>query len=325
MHRITPALSWAFATALVLVNTICVAAADNVFPQQVNISLVFPRNETYDASSGTLPVIFAFTNPAYAVLLRPLVGLRIFSGENISKSGTLDRGVLELRNPVNNYDGPGDASYSGDLVFLHHPTLNLIGREGVFSLRYSIDITTGVPPNGTPPDGSGSGITPRTISSYGSLVYTMKKGVGASLSDLVVGTANTSCANVPLSWSLAVTNMLNRSCDGSKDLQLPIFPDTCAFLANDTQIVVADYDGSPPFVNITTTGSDCAPTMDTAAAAAVESTVAALACSAAVPSTTPCGTNSTDVPHSGITPISVPGVAAIMAVVMGVATGALLL
>ncbi|CAK7233391.1 hypothetical protein SEUCBS140593_008587 [Sporothrix eucalyptigena] len=127
---------------------------------------------------------------------------------------------------------------------------------------------TGIPEDTADLEEGGSGIVLFTPSSYGSLGFTLKKGTGASLTDLVAGTANTSLG-VPMS----------RRCPGKP-------------------------------------GFGCAPTMDKAAAAAVESNVAALSCF--LPgSTAVCGANATNVPHSGFTPIYVPGVAAVMTTITG--------
>ncbi|CAK7206889.1 hypothetical protein SEUCBS139899_009696 [Sporothrix eucalyptigena] len=250
---------------------------------------------------------------------------RIFSEGNRTNNGTIELGILYLDNPLlDSYDASlNSVTYSGDNVYVYFAALNMIGREGAFYLRYSIDLWTGMPETKPYLGEYYSGFEPVSSLSYGSIGFTLKNGSGASLTDLVAGTANTSCADVPLSWPLTITKLVNQTCSET----VPIFTkpgETCVFLSNDTQGVVADYDGPYPFVNMTTTGYGCAPTMDKAAAAAVESTMAVQACFAAG-NTTTCITNSTGVPNNGFTTVSVPGVAAMMTIVMGIVTGALLI
>ncbi|CAK7207994.1 hypothetical protein SEUCBS139899_010828 [Sporothrix eucalyptigena] len=156
--------------------------------------------------------------------------------------------------------------------------------------------------------------------SYGSLGFTLKKGNGNSLADLVAGTANTSCADVPFLWPLSVVNVLNEGCKTHSPRSPGV---TCAYLANNTLGVVADYDEDEPFVNMTTTGFGCAPTIDAAAAAVVESKIWNATCGH--PGNITCPANFTGGPHSNLAPVAVPGLAVAMAVVMGAAAGAVLL
>lgn len=338
MHNIASATSWVITSALLLATAFRMAAADD-YPQQVNFSLVFPRNETYDISSGVLPVIFAVTNTHYAIQLWPLIGFSI-SNHTDHTLGYYEAGMLELPDPKseNPADKSSSVTYSGDTTYLHYTAMNVTELEGTWSLQYYIDFTGGVNITPAPMTGTAS----HTLSSYGSIAFTTLNGTGASLNDLVGGTANTSCAAVPFSQSVTVTNVLqNQTCDGwdpnwvytGGDKPRP----SCPVLANNTQTVVADYDHTPPRVNMTTTGSGCAPTMDVTAASAIVSKMANLMicfgpnsnASVRATSCPPKQPPGSDAPNSGSLPIavsiSVPGLAAIMAVVVGVATGVLLL
>ncbi|KAL1908571.1 hypothetical protein Sste5344_005657 [Sporothrix stenoceras] len=150
---------------------------------------------------------------------------------------------------------------------------------------------------------------------------------------------------MPTDWSGAPPThhvVQNQTCEGRTPSSLddpslpPIFH--CPVLANDTQIVVADYGHNPlpASVNMTTTGSGCAPTIDAAVASVIVSKSANdMACwgpnaNASVQATAcpppPYRANMTNMASLPMAAhISVPGLAAVMVVIVGIATGALLL
>ncbi|KAL1914071.1 hypothetical protein Sste5344_000340 [Sporothrix stenoceras] len=320
------------------------AVADDTFPQQVQLSLVFPRNETYDISSGVLPVIFAITNTHYANPLRPFIGVHIYNDTDTDpKPPSYELGFLDLVDLEKPTGAPIGITYSGDnTTYLHWPALNVTGLEGTWLLRYSVDVTGVVP--------SRTYITPNEshiLTSVGSIVFTTSRngngaaGVALSLDadGLARGTTNTSCAAVPFSQSVTVTDVVqNQNCEGRTPYIMgdpnPLPIAQCPVLANDTQIVVADYGRVPNFVNMTTAGLRCAPTVDMAAASAIASKMAnAMICFGPNPNTSvqatscpprPLGSNVSNI-ASLLTAgsISVPGLAALMVVVVGIATGVL--
>ncbi|CAK7205292.1 hypothetical protein SEUCBS139899_008061 [Sporothrix eucalyptigena] len=297
--------------------------------QQVNISLVYPRNETYDASTGVLPVVFAITNANYALTLHPFITLRIYDYANRS-SDVLEVAYVELTGFW--YDSlSGGVTHSGDLVYLHHDTAVVSGLEGLWSLEYTISITYGVP------DASNTSMTTTTANAanrstpapgfsygslfeYGSVVFSTKKGAGAAVPDLVTGTANTSCAAIPFSQQITVTDVLNEPC--YDDISVP---KTCPVIANDTKPVEADHASTPQQVNITMTGYGCGPTVDASAALAISSSITSQLCFAQKTNGITCPPASTVPANNAALLVSVPGMAKIVAGVVGAATATLLL
>ncbi|CAK7227469.1 hypothetical protein SBRCBS47491_006578 [Sporothrix bragantina] len=292
------------------------AAADNNFPQYINISLIFPRNETYDSTSGILPVIFSLTNKANAINLYPDMSVNISrsSGEG---NNTQMQTELFLDNPQQlSPNSIGLVTTSGDNVYLYTTLPAMLGYEGTFHVDYSVSLATMVASNDT--RGFVSAVD--TPASYGSFGFTLKKGAGASLADLVAGTANTSCANVPFAWPVSVVGIENEGCK----LHVNRVPGvTCAYLDSTTHGVVADYDEDKPFVNMTTTAFGCAPTMDAAAVVTVVSGIWNASCIHSGNIT--CPANIPGAPHSNLATVYAPGLAATMAVVLGAMAGAMLL
>ncbi|CAK7214016.1 hypothetical protein SEUCBS140593_002044 [Sporothrix eucalyptigena] len=294
------------------------AAADSIFPQNVNISLIFPRNETYDSTSGILPVIFSLTNKAYAVNLYPDIAVTIARSSGEGNDTALHR-TLFMDNPFKQFDTSlGIITTSGDTIYLYTAVPQMTGYEGTFYLGYSMSLLALLFRNDSDALIPSKDFAPM---SDGSLGFTLKRGTGTSLADFVAGTANTSCADVPFAWPLTIIDVETRACNADQEMEDPGV--TCAYLANNTLGVVADYDGDQPFVNMSTIGFGCAPTMDAAAAAAVASGIVNASCGP--PGNITCPANATGGPYSNMAPVSAPGLAAAMAIVLGAVAGAVLL
>ncbi|ERS95460.1 hypothetical protein HMPREF1624_07976 [Sporothrix schenckii ATCC 58251] len=300
--------SRAIAVAPVLTQSISMAAADNNFPQYVNISIIFPRNETYDSTSGILTVIFSLTNKANAINLYPEMSVNI-SRSSGEENNTQVQTELFLDNPQQlSPNSIGHITTSGDNVYLYTALPAMLGYEGTFHVDYSISLAAMVASNDT--RGFVSAVD--TPASYGSFGFTLKRGAGASLADLVTGTANTSCANVPFAWPVSVVGIEDEGCK----LHVNSVPGvTCAYLDSTTLGIVADYDEDKPFVNMTTTTFGCAPTMDAAAATTVVSGIWNASC---------IHSGNISCPASNLATISAPSLAAAMAVVLGAMAGAML-
>lgn len=224
MHSVTFTPLRAITAVHLLASAFHVAMAADTFPLEVQFSLEFPRhNETYDISSGVLPVIFSITNQHYANALSPIFDLIIFNETSVitkfnHMTGCYEYDFLELvvQEAAVAYD-PYLITYGSDnsnnsITYLHHPALNVSGLEGSWYLVYSIELDAGFRNDSS---SDSNYIIPYLWDSFGSIVFTTRKGTGASLdgTGLARATANTSCADVPFSQTVRLLDMLpNRTC-----------------------------------------------------------------------------------------------------------------
>ncbi|EPE09531.1 hypothetical protein F503_07307 [Ophiostoma piceae UAMH 11346] len=245
------------------------AVAAVSFPATVDLTLVFPRNATYDASA-LLPIVFAFDNPEAVPLLQPDLWYTLWDASNDSASVANNR-LVQPSTPIS----------TNDSFFLAIDSLDqLVGKAGSWRLQWNLDTVN----CSSSTEGSTTASTYLANSPIRSIYFTTTTDGSGAQPDIAAAATNTTCGTeahantIEFSISGTLTAGLSKP-DGFDGTECAVQADSEDEYAVPSSCAVSLDDAAVASVSAAATQTACAASSPVVSCPAATSTAASSAAS----------------------------------------------
>lgn len=256
---------------VVLIASTGMAVAEASFPATVDVTLVFPRNSTYDANT-LLPVVFSLETPELVSALQAKLSYQLWDVDNPSASTSTWGNVLVQ--PTSNLP---------NTTYLAVDSLSeLFGQAGSWKLIWTLATT-----NCSTDEVGGTMASDFSSNNQQHVVAfsTTTDGSGTT-PDVAASAANTTCGSNNTAHAVSV------SVTGTLDV-----------LYNRPDFYYGDICAVQQLATSVTVPSSCAVSLDTAAVASISAAITSSACLAATPVIScPATTSTSSSAASGLRP-----------------------